>query len=438
MNIKNILSGIVAGISAAFVAIPAHAFTTFTTKIRTDDGVITKIVLDGTDPWWYPVEVTICASICAAAYVYFKEGIGPSDQNTEVEAPLTAEELLKGKFPGVEQELPSSLSRGIAKLIESDPDFSCQTFIRQVEALYAKSIKARLTREWGGLKYSIPYSLCLKMQNHKIKASKYRPLSTRILDIQSYNTGSEKAIIEFKGYAERPEGSTIEEEIWTFERFKGVKSKLDADMTVCPSCGCSDEPDMDGKCPSCQAETLNGKFGWVLLQTEKKQSPMDSFRLPRTASRRGGTCKTVIQEKIADMLDFLQKRDPLFSQEKACDAARSMTVDYYRSIVGLSDSGASICSDNMLREYPLTRDSVMKRHEKLPCTDVKVIGSALSRVIKDSKNDILTYRIWTVMSFNSDGQAITSVFSDYATITRAVGSNDWKLEMLEEDEDYKQ
>lgn len=438
-DFKKALAALSAGAASFLSALPAYAYT-ITSHIQASDGPVNKIILDTSDPVWIPLKAFAGLSAAAACYIFIKDykqiihGADDSGEKT-----LTSEDIMKGTYPASKPEPVSAMGKGTLNLGKEDPAFSIVEFIKQAECLYAKSLKARQSREWGAMKFTIPHNLCLNMQNHKVKTPKYMPLATIIEKLESYNTGSEKATIRFRGIAERPEGNTIEEEVWDFERFKGVKSKYDKTMSECPECGSTEEPDLDGKCPSCGIETLSGKYGWVLHMAEKQaQKSVDLLPLPPTSPRREGSELTIVQENLDKLLSEESKKHPELNLNEARQNVISLIAEYYKGLLSDDEHGAQICTDNLLKTYRAIIPMMRKRHAAMPLLGIQVLNAVPARILYDSQNFIITFRIWANLNFTSAGKEISNLISDYVTVVKTHGNGGrWKIEKVEPEAEYK-
>ena len=230
----------------------AYALGKWTGRVVTPEGSVTKIYTDFSNPTWWPFQAGLILSVIFAIIFFLVDAKNIiSDVYVKKEKFLDDNDIMKGKLPEDILEADNSITKGIAVVREADPNFSITDFIEQVDKLYRASIKGRLTHNWGGIAYSIPGPILMTLEKSPIKVTKYKPLIPEIMEIKGYTTGTDKAIVKFKGIGEtKSESSTLltyEEETWTLERFRGVPSQHTYDMSTCPKCGCKDMPDEDGQ-----------------------------------------------------------------------------------------------------------------------------------------------------------------------------------------------
>lgn len=429
---------------------PAYAFTKIVKTIQTNEGPVDKIIFDGFDPAWYPLELFIAITLIVALYFFIK------DFNTIVTPPkeqkqdcFYIKDLQGGNLPKDTGEPKTSISNGMINVRNTDPDFSAIRLINQTDKMYLASVESRTNLNWNGLKFTIPYNLCLKMQKSKIDLSQSTPLAPELIDIQSYNTGAEKAVLKFKSLLNKEENiqeNSIYEEVWTFERFKGATSKHSHDMSSCPSCGSKDEPDMDGLCPSCQKNVLTGKFGWTLTQIDSKYSTSTEEYKPQLFLKAADTLeRTVMQNKIQLQRDALIKQNPAFNEEKLKEIAAESIMGYYNNLIGDSPVNGgmeNICDEFCLRDFYLSRSLLKDERDKFQIADINIIDIKTVRILPDSSFTVITFRVigqikLTSKPKTSSKQSDTkTIFSNYVTFASPTGAESWKMYSISKDNTY--
>ena len=425
----------------------AYAWGKWTGQVMTPEGPVTKIYTDFNNATWWPFQISLSLSIIVALVLFLVDAKNIiKDIYTPKEKLLSNTDIVKGKMPDDIAESDNSLTKGIAQIRESDPNFSVTDFIEQVDKLYRHSIKGRLTRNWGGAVYSIPAPILLTLEKSPIKVSKYKPLIPELKEIRSYNTGTDKAIIKLKGIGETKSDNAIletyEEEIWTLERFKGIQSKHNYDMTTCPNCGNVEIPDEDGKCTNCGIQTGEDKNGWIVIITDRVQTkPITSYQGIKLIDRKDTLTPTVIQPNLAPKIEWIKKRNPSFSEEDMLEKVKYMISVFYSNLVGNTEANKVICSELFFRNITIDGE-IIKRdltNRQLNLTGINIYNIKPTRVIPDPYLDIITYRIWGQIELtNAQKEQKECMFSDYVTLCREIDKQEWKIWNLESPTNYRE
>ncbi len=416
-----------------------YAWGKWTGTVITSEGSVTKIYTDFNNPTWWPLQISVSLSLIFAIIFFLMDAKNIiKDVYVKKEKFLTDKDILKGSLPEDILESDNSLTKGIAQIRESDPNFSITDFLEQIDNLYRYSIKGRLTHNWGGASYSIPTPILLTLEKNPIKVTKYKPLLPEIMEIRSYTTGTDKAIIKFKGIGESKTNAstleTYEEEIWTLERAKGVQSQHSYDMTTCPKCGNKELPDDDGKCPSCGITAGEDKNGWILIITDRAQTkPITSYQPTKITDRDDTLITTVMQPNLEAKIDWLKKRNPSFSVEKMTETVKYLITKFYLNLFGESENQKEICSNFFLRNAIIDNENIQnyKENHQINISGITIYALKPTRVIPDPYIDIITYRVWGKIDLAGANTQKETMFSDYITICREINKSDWKIWNIE-------
>lgn len=425
----------------------AYALGKWTGRVVTPEGSVTKIYTDFSNPTWWPFQAGFILSVIFAIIFFLVDAKNIiSDVYVKKEKFLDDNDIMKGKLPEDILEADNSITKGIAVVREADPNFSITDFIEQVDKLYRASIKGRLTHNWGGIAYSIPGPILMTLEKNPIKVTKYKPLIPEIMEIKGYTTGTDKAIVKFKGIGEtKSESSTLltyEEETWTLERFRGVPSQHTYDMTTCPKCGCKDMPDEDGQCPKCATPAGQDKNGWILTITDRAQTkPITSYQGTKIIDRKDTLDNTIIQPNLAPKIDWIKKRNPNFSEETMLGVVKHLVSKHYSCLLGETENNKEIYEDLFFRNAVIDGEMLKESFAKLQAniSGIKIYAIKPTRVMPDPYMDILTYRVWGKIdvTIGLKGDKKECMFSDYITICRHIDRQDWKIWQIESPLTYR-
>ena len=172
-----------------------------------------------------------------------------------------------------------TVAEQIRKFKERDTNFSRPLFMDFVHVLYTRFHNARGDKAWGSLRAYISEQV---MQWAESEARSVINISNVVMgagDIDEIDeSGKDSDLIIVTIEANYEEKSSTQEspviyytnEIWEFERAKGILSKGPDDISVlsCPSCGSPSEPRPDGTCPYCSNVVNRGTFHWVVRSME--------------------------------------------------------------------------------------------------------------------------------------------------------------------------
>ena len=433
----------------------AFAYILWTKVVETSEGPVTKVLFDGSNPANYPLQLFLMSIIFIVIFNLIKNRKLFDKFIPEVDpTAITLKELTEGKLPLDAAETDKALTKTIEKVRETDENFSVPTFLKYAEFLYLKTFLHRVDAEWGGSAYFFMIHVIHNLQRRfkGIKLIKSNAIiSCRLVDMECYNAGTNKIIVEFVSAYESVQQFKEERflltERWAFLRFKGIKSPSPNTQIefYCPVCQNESSPNMDGICPSCGKMITSGKYDWVVESAEKiEEVPFDECPIPWEYNYAHGCKKTIVQEQLDVNLEKIAKRNNDLNWESVKDIALDMTKTFYLKL--FSDDFQdlkNILSPCLYNTKSFLHRRVREEKESFQIKDVLITSKKIVRADSDLFYDIVTCRLWGKILTREEGEdgkevLTTNLFSDYVTIFKRVreSEQEWKICLIENEEIY--
>lgn len=438
-------------------SVPAYALQ-WTARVPTDEGVVTKIVTDFSNPIYYPLWALLASVFVISAkeliteYKKFMNDRSYAHQIAENKKELELKDIKKNFQPQEVPEEDNSKAAVIDTFRNHDPKFSLPVFLEFAERLFIETFPRRTGIYWEGYSYYVePFIIAKFVKKMQSVTQETQPevkmAGIHIVSMESFNAGTDKIELElnglFKNHGEKDAPTYFIQEWWTFERYKGVKSKSPEAITnfVCPVCGSTENLGPDENCVNCSREIGGGRKGWMVTAAEQKQFfKLSGYEPELSLLRRGGGRATFVQKdldgKKEKLLAHNEDLDLEALQQSVMAAATSYYKNRYEENISLLQkfSTKSFYEGAAFQQYLLRKSEIF-----MEVSGVRAFYSQLSRINLDPWYDTVIIRVWMQMDLalnkEKPQEVATQIFSDYITLIKRKSDpiTQWKILFMEDE-----
>lgn len=435
----------------------AHAFFRFTKVIKTPEGSqIVKVLYDGSNPINFPLQFFIVVVIIIAIFNYLRDPSLHKPKEVRIEEKgVKMSDLDKGIRPSEIDDGDHAIFFVADKIRKIDKNFSVIEFLKFAKRLYEASYPLRGSGEWGELSYFVIFNIIQalkKSTKSKGTIKDHKLLEHRVVDIESFNAGTNKVVVEFieshkELNSENIMSPVIQKERWCFEIYKGVTSKTPEHPLefTCPACFQKKSVDIDGICTACNKEITNGKYAWAVTLLDTETIPLSEYSERWKYAREDGAVKTILQRDLANKLENIElKRNAPIDRAQIKNFGLLFAQNYYTNIV--ADNIEELIGNveySVIELAKMYRSQIKVEYPEFKIIELKLLDAMLVRADADPFYEIYTVRVWAKMKYtieeNKDKkvQTYSSHMSDYITFYKGYKESNYKVLSITPDERYR-
>lgn len=330
-------------------------------------------------------------------------------------------------------------SRGVNQIKVFDPNFSRVLFLDFAHLVYVKMHESRGGLGRRGNEFAVsPYlkeSLRQRIKDAKAVVTEVIVGAIRIENVVVTNKSIQIVVVYRSNVVEGSDKENQQryfmDQVLTFRRSKDlITQEPEKVMKLgCPNCGSPEEPDVDGRCPSCGSVTGHGELDWQVIQitTRSRQKVGDPVGIDGGIEV-GTNLSTVYAPDLNARKRDLAMRDPSFQWL----TLKTRIEHMFHSI----QQGWTALDESKLRPYET--DTVFDSHrywlerykeegKRNVLKDININSIDIAKIEHDAWYDSITVRIYaTMIDYNTDaaGNKINGSltkprsFSEYWTLIR--------------------
>ncbi|MCF6227471.1 MAG: TIM44-like domain-containing protein [Planctomycetes bacterium] len=330
-------------------------------------------------------------------------------------------------------------SRGVNQIKMFDPNFSRVLFLDFAHLIYVKLHESRGGLGRRGNEFAVsPYlkeSLRQRIKESNTVVTEVIVGAVRIENVVITDRSIQIVVVYRSNVVEGSDKNNQQryfmDQVLTFRRSKELTTqKPEKVMELgCPNCGSPEEPDVDGRCPSCGSLTGHGEMDWQVIQitTRSKRQVGDPVGIDGGIEV-GTNLPTVYAPDLNARKRDLAMRDPAFQWL----TLKTRIEHMFHSI----QQGWTEVDESKLR--PFETDTVFDSHrywlerykeegKRNVLKDIKIDHIDIAKIEHDAWYDSITVRIFANMiDYNTDAkgnklngsETKPRSFSEYWTLIR--------------------
>lgn len=331
-------------------------------------------------------------------------------------------------------------SAGVNQILQSDPNFSRVLFLDFARLVYVKFHESR-----GGLgrrndtEFAVAPFLSPEIRkgvkDSNVEVSEVIVGAIEIKNVQTL-PDLVRVMVNIKAnVVEAPKGQKPQryfiEQTLTFARPKtGTTQAPEKVLSLgCPNCGSPEEPELNGRCPSCGSLTGGGQMDWQVKRIATTRRETVGPPVGASGGVEVGTGDpTIFAPDLAAQKRSLSMRDPNFSWASLTRRAKHMFLELQQAWTDLDGKRIRpFLTDTLFDTVRYWLERYKETGVREVIDDVKIQRVEVAKIEHDAWFDAITLRIFASMKehkLGKDGQQISGSktkprsFSEYWTLIR--------------------